>query len=321
MRNKLLRIVQLCVISASALTTLYAQAPATPLTYTYTYSGYAVPIPVDSADAAVLLNVVVPRSMTITKVTASVQVNYPEVGDLNVYMYSPIGTRTKLLERNCGSLVNIDSSFDDAASTMYKDFCPSEAGRGPYKGNEPLSNFNGQNSLGTWTLAVENNGSDSRSGSVVGFSVTVTGTAQTNAALAPGGVRNTAIPLEAGLPIAPGEFISVFGYNLGPQMPVTTGEAYWPTWIDGTVVRINGQDAPMKFISFNRIDVQVPVELDLTKNAKVSVLRNGVYNERGRGDSSTDQSGCHHEEPDRIRPGCGCQQRRQGERSKPILLP
>jgi uncharacterized protein (TIGR03437 family) len=276
MSKSLIRIVLLCVVGALALTTLNAQVPATPLTVTYTYSGLPVPLPVDSADAAVLLYVSVPRSLTITKVTASVQVNYPAVGDLNVYMFSPIGTRTKLLERNCSSLVNIDSSFDDAASSKYADFCPSEAGRGPFRGNEPLSNFNGQNSLGTWTLAVENNGSDSRSGSVVGFSVTITGTAQTTAAIAPGGIRNTAVPLEAGLPIAPGEFISVFGYNLGPQVPVSSGDTTWPTWIDGTVVRINGQDAPMKFISFYMIEVQVPVGLDLSKNAKISVFRNGV---------------------------------------------
>jgi len=37
-------------------------------------------------------------------VTASVQVQYSGVGDLNVYMWSPSGTRTKLLERNCGGL-------------------------------------------------------------------------------------------------------------------------------------------------------------------------------------------------------------------------
>lgn len=276
MSKDLIRIVLACVVGALALTSLDAQVPATPLTVTYTYSGVPLPLPVDSANVAALLNISVPRSLTITKVTATVQVNYPAVGDLNVYMFSPSGTRTKLLERNCGSLVDIDTSFDDAAQSSYADFCPAEAGRGPFRGNEPLSNFNGQNSLGTWTLAVENNGSDSRSGSVVGFSVTITGTSQTTAAIAPGGIRNTAIPLEQGLSIAPGELLSVFGYNLGPQVPVTTTEPYWPTWIDGTVVRINGQDAPMKFISFYRIDVQVPVELDLTKNAKISVYRNGV---------------------------------------------
>ncbi len=216
MRKKLFRIVLSCVVGALALTTLNAQTPATPLTVTYTYSGFPLPLPIDSANVAVLMRVVVPRSLTITKVTASVQVNYPEVGDLNVYMFSPNGTRVKLLERNCGSLMNIDSSFDETAESKYADFCPTEPGRGPYRGNEPLTNFNGGNSLGTWILAVENNGSDSRWGSVVGFSVTITGTSLARAAVAPGGIRSTAMPLEADLPIAPGQFISVLGYNLGP---------------------------------------------------------------------------------------------------------
>jgi uncharacterized protein (TIGR03437 family) len=276
MGKGLFRIALSCVIGACALTTLNAQVPATPLTVTYTYSGDPLLIPVDSVDVAVLMRISVPRSLTITKVTASAQVNYPAVGDLNVYMFSPNGTRVKILERNCGSLVNIDSSFDDAAQSKYADFCPAEAGKGPFRGNEPLSNYNGQNSLGVWTLAVENNGSNSRYGAVVGFSVTITGTAQTRAAIAPEGIRNTGNLLEKGLPIAPGEGISVLGCNLGPQVPVNSGDTTWPTWIDGTVVRINGQDAPMKFISFYMIEVQVPMELDLSRNAKVSVFRNGV---------------------------------------------
>src|SRR5512147_3170068 len=104
MRSRLFRMVLSCVAGAFALTTLKAQVPETPLTVTYTYSGYPLPLPIDSADVAALMKVVVPRSLTITKVTASVQVNYPSVGDLNVYMFSPNGTRVKLLERNCGSL-------------------------------------------------------------------------------------------------------------------------------------------------------------------------------------------------------------------------
>jgi len=172
--------------------------------------------------------------------------------------------------------MNIDTSFDDTAQSKYADFCPAEAGKGPFRGNEPLSNFNGQNSLGVWTLAVENNGSDSRGGFVVGFSVTITGTAQTAVAVAPDGIRNSASPFVLDQPIAPGEVISIFGYNLGPQQPVTAPGPNWPTWTDGTVVRVNGQDAPMRFISFYRVDVEVPTGLDLSKNARLSVLRGGV---------------------------------------------
>src|SRR6185369_8069465 len=110
---------------------------------------------------------------------------------------------------------------------------------GPFRGNEPLSNFIGQNALGTWTLALENNGSDSRTGYAVGFSVSISGMSAQGAAIAPDGIRNSASPLAGGQPIAPGELISIFGFNLGPQDGVTSNQGYWPTWVDGTNVRIN----------------------------------------------------------------------------------
>lgn len=273
---KKLSIVLSCVLFAGSLTAISAQSPATPFTLTYTYSGYAVPIMIDSANSASLLTITVPRALTVQKVTASVQLSYPNVGDLNVYMYSPLRTRAKLLERNCGSLRDVDTTFDDSAPSMYAEFCPAEAGRGPFRGNEPLSNFNGQNALGTWTLAVENNGSDSRTGYAVAFSMTITGLSRQAAAMAPDGIRSSAVPLVGGQPIAPGELVSIFGYNLGPQDGVTPNQGYWPTWVDGTNVRINNVDAPIRSISFYRIEVQVPMGLDLSKNAQVTVFRNSV---------------------------------------------
>jgi subtilisin-like proprotein convertase family protein len=136
-------------------------------TFTYTYGGLSLPIYPEDWDTIGIATILVPRSISITKVTATVQVQYSGVGDLNVYLYSPSATRTKLLERNCGGLVNIDTTFDDTASTKYSDVCPVAAGSGPYRGNEPLANFNGQNGYGYWRLAVENNGS-SRTGVLTG---------------------------------------------------------------------------------------------------------------------------------------------------------
>jgi uncharacterized protein (TIGR03437 family) len=45
--------------------------------------------------------------------------------------------------------------------------------------------------------------------------------------------------------------------------------------MDGTVVRFNEQDGSMKSLSTFRIDVQVPIELDLSKPAEVYVSRQG----------------------------------------------
>jgi len=84
--------------------------------FTYTYSGLPMPVYPDDWNTVAVSTIFVGRSIQISKVTATVQVQFSGVGDLNVYMLSPAGTRTKLLERNCGGLVNIDTTFDDNAA-------------------------------------------------------------------------------------------------------------------------------------------------------------------------------------------------------------
>lgn len=63
------------------------------------------------------------------------QVQYSGVEDLSVYLWSVAGTRTKLLQRNCGSLANIDTTFDDNAANRFSDACPAAGGGGSYRGN------------------------------------------------------------------------------------------------------------------------------------------------------------------------------------------
>jgi len=115
-------------------------------TYTFSYSGPALPIFRDSANVITGVSLFVPRALNITKTTVEVEIDYPNPADLNVFVYSPLLTRTKLLERNCGSSASVrDVTFDDAAPTRYSDACPGTPGS--FRGNEPLSNFTGQPSL------------------------------------------------------------------------------------------------------------------------------------------------------------------------------
>src|SRR4051794_12827538 len=125
--------------------------------FTYTYSGLPLPIYPDDWNTITVIRMFVGRSIQISKVTASVQLQYSGVGDLNIFMYSPDGTRTKLLERNCGSLSNIDTTFDDSATSKFSDTCPSTNGQGTFRGNEPLANWNNKNGYGYWRIAIENN--------------------------------------------------------------------------------------------------------------------------------------------------------------------
>ena len=71
---------------------------AQPITVTYSYNGLPLPIYTDAAETITVAGVFVPRSLKITKVTAQVQIQYPNSGDLKVYLFSPLGTRTILLE-------------------------------------------------------------------------------------------------------------------------------------------------------------------------------------------------------------------------------
>ena len=240
--------------------------------FTYSYSGLPLPIYPDDWNTVTAVRLLVPKSMTVTKVTASVQVAYGGVGDLNVYLYSAAGTRTKLLEKNCGSLTNIDTTFDDSAPSMYKDFCPAEAGRGPFRGNEPLSNANGQNAYGYWRLAVENNGSG-KTGTLNGFSITITGTESSVSAppVISSGTIVSASNFKSGS-VAPGEQLALFGVNLGPVAGVRAPSGNLPATLSGTTVLFDGTAAPLYYVSNNLVAVQAPTTLTPGANTTIQVI-------------------------------------------------
>ncbi len=237
--------------------------------YTYSYSGLPLAIYPDDWDTVSALSILVPRSISITKVTVAVQVQFSGVGDLNVFLFGPGGTRTKLLERNCGSLVNIDTTFDDGGSGKYANFCPTEAGRGPFQGNEPLSNYNGQNSYGYWKLAVENNGSG-KTGYLTGFSVTITGTPFGSPTISSKTIVSAA-SLQNGS-VAPGDQVAIFGFNLGPAGGVRApANANLPTTLGTTSVTFDGVSAPLYFAGDRLVVVQAPTNLNAGSMTNIQV--------------------------------------------------
>lgn len=243
-------------------------------TGTYTYNGLPLPIYTDASNLITVAYIVVPNALTMSKVTAQVQIQYPNTGDLKVYLYSPSGTRTILLEHNC-SVQNVDTTFDDAATSNWKDFCPVEAGRGPFRADEPLSNFNKDgSSFGTWRLAVENDESDSRSGWITGFSLTITGTQQLNPITNSSEIVNLASLGGAGT-IAPGEVVSIFGFGLGPLPGVSAPTGAIPTSLSGTSVLVNGVAIPIFYASSYRVDAQMPFGLTPGGTATVQVNSTG----------------------------------------------
>jgi uncharacterized protein (TIGR03437 family) len=242
-------------------------------TITYTYSGAPLYIFTDDANTASVAGIPVLRSFDIQKVTITVDVAYAPVEDINLFAYSPDGTRTKLVERNCGNqgtLLNM--SFDDSAQSKYSDFCPAEPGRGPFRGNEPLSNFRGKNSSGTWRLAVENNGSN-RTGWLNGWSITFTTGANLTTPTVADIVNRSSLK---GGAIAPGSNILVYGVNLGPSTPQYTpaGQAL-PTSLNGVQVMLNGSAIPLKGVSSYGIDAVVPNNVTVGSPANIHVVVNG----------------------------------------------
>ena len=243
------------------------------VTFTYNYTGPALPIFKDSADVISVADIYVPRAIRITKVTANVEIDYPRPGDLNVFMYSPILTRARLLERNCGSngsLANV--TFDDAAPTRFSDVCPATAGT--YRSNEPLSNFNDQTAIGIWTLAVENSGSNDFVGYLRNFSITITGAAVTNKPVTVSNAVFNAAGFQSGT-IAPGEVVNIQGFNMGPALAVTAPPGNLPTTLGGVQVTFGGTAAAVSYVSPFLVQVQVPFSVTAGGQTEMRVVNQG----------------------------------------------
>ena len=250
-------------------------ALAQPVTVTYSYNGLPLPILPDSADTITIAQITVLRALTISKVTVQLQIQYPNTGDIYVYLFSPQGTRTILTAHDC-NVANIDTTFDDSASSSWKSFCPAEAGRGPFQADQPLSNFNSDaSSYGVWRLAVENNSSDSRSGWINQFSLTITGNPQLAPTVSAGTIVNTASLASPGT-IAPGELITLVGVGVGPSTPVTAPSGALPTTLGGTTVTINGTPVPIAYTSALITNVQVPTTVSAGSTANLQVVVNGL---------------------------------------------
>jgi len=65
-------------------------------------------------------------------------------------------------------------------------------------------------------------------------------------------------------PVAPGQLVTLFGYELGPQTGVTgsaSGQTLLPTSLGNVQVTFDGVPAPLLYVSSSQINVQVPFEV------------------------------------------------------------
>src|SRR5215467_9589806 len=226
----------------------------------FSYNGPPQNISYTTGSAATFISIPVASPVSIAKVTVTVDISYPRVSDLNLYLFSPDGTRTKLLEHNCSGTSNatlLNITFDDSAPTPYNSFCPAEAGRGPFAPNQPLLNYVRTVATGTWTLAIQNNVTPANSGVFNGVTLSIAGTIPTTPTISANGIFNP-LTLQTG-PIAPGEILTVVGSNIGPTTAVSAPAGNFPTTLGGTQLMINDTlPAPIFFSSMSLVGAVLP---------------------------------------------------------------
>lgn len=75
-------------------------------------------------------------------------------------------------------------------------------------------------------------------------------------------------------PIAPGEFVTLFGFGIGPQTPATAqldSEGFLATTLSGTTVLFNGQPGPLLYVGPNQINAIVPFEVAGNASATIAI--------------------------------------------------
>ena len=126
---------------------------------TYSTGNIAVPIP-DVSSVDIPINV--PDSGSITDLNVKVRVNHTFVGDLELRLIAPDGTTVLLSDNRGGNGDNYGTGANDCSGThtVFDSSALSaiSAGVAPFTGSfrpeQPLSAFNGKNSVGTWKLRV-----------------------------------------------------------------------------------------------------------------------------------------------------------------------
>ncbi len=101
-------------------------------------------------------------SMVLGDLNVILQINHTWLEDLDITLTSPNGTSVDLMLDQCGSNDNMNIEFDDEASSTINCSTPTIGTFIPPNG--VLSDFDGQNFDGTWTLSVvdDGNGDDGK---------------------------------------------------------------------------------------------------------------------------------------------------------------
>ncbi len=220
---------------------------------------------VTEASATVLL-VVTPASSTCTAtqllpVLTDLEPNFEFTAGL------PVSLQAEVVD-DCGNILTsgvVEATFSNGDSAV--EMTP--AGGGLWAGTwQPHGLTGGPLSVGI----------NASSGSGLAGVTSTSGILDANSAtpvVNPGGIANAA-GLVAASPLAPGEFISIFGSNLGPSTAVVSPVPY-PTMLGGTQVLLGGQPLPLQVVSAGQINAVVPYGATVNGLQDLLVEQNGMY--------------------------------------------
>lgn len=121
---------------------------------------------------------------TISGLTLSVNIAHTFIGDLDMFLISPSGTRVEISTDNGGSTNGMQIVFDDSAADPVTSLGSSDGPAivGTYRPEQPLSTFAGQNADGVWRLEITDDAAADE-GTLLGWGLTFkTGEASTTTA-------------------------------------------------------------------------------------------------------------------------------------------
>lgn len=127
-------------------------------TFSTTYCNFLasenIPVTIPTTVSTVTSTLTIPETDNVVINDLNVQLNilHSYVSDLNVKLTSPTGTQVLLFSNQCGSNSDINAIFDDAGQTLVCGASPTISG--VVIPQQALAAFNGQNTLGVWTLTV-----------------------------------------------------------------------------------------------------------------------------------------------------------------------
>lgn len=221
-----------------------------------------IAIPDEDADVAIESSVFVPADLIIQDVNVAVEIEHPNISDLEIDLFSPNGERARLADEICddGDADFDGTVFDDNAADEIGSVCP--PGNGTFRPDDDLEEFNEDFSGGVWTLVVRDT-DDDNVGRLIGWTLMLDGTFASEPIFSSRGMVSSASFL--GGAVAPGEIVSIFGTALGPAQGMTavgdeTTQSL-PTDFGGVQVFFDDTAAPLFFVSSNQINLQVPFEV------------------------------------------------------------